>query len=504
MPAVVKDTLREIERELETRRRDDPLKLVYKPHGKQLEFHRSRTPLTLVLGGNRSGKSFSAVADAILYCLGRSTYAEVPEPPVAVYYVMPSLTMFKRAIMPIFKKLAPMSDIRRIYDRETVIKFKNGSELHFISADMRQRRLQGFAADRVYIDETPDEEVFEEMQARIADRKGTIAMVFSPIDVATFWVRDKLYNPWLTGERTDINVIHMPVADENGVSLVPWFNSDDIKKMEQQWPDPNVRAARMYGQFITRSGLVFRSFEKEIHVVTPFKLPREYARWMVIDPQYHRFASLYYGADEHGTYYVTDEYFSQNEPLAGRAERLASIVGKRDRPIPAYVDSANPQDVAELNWHFNRIGASLAAIPLPFQKNIEKMVLRTHALLEPDPARRYPEIAVGKEPLFGAPRILLFNSLCSTWRLAEREMLCSRLLWELGRLSWGKHGKPDKDSADGADCCDCFVYGCSILQTGSFTPDLDAWKSGMRPDDVFLWTLIDRADGRPTQFVRED
>src|SRR3970282_2929505 len=105
-------------------------------------------------------------------------------------------------------------------------------------------------------------------------------------------------------------------------------------------------------------------------------------------------------------------YFSQNEPLARRAERLKLIVGDPDRPIPMYVDSANPQATAELNWHFTRLGVKIGAMPLPFPKHVDKMVLRVHSLLEPYEDNEYPKIT-GMKGVFGSPRLFFFDTLMS-------------------------------------------------------------------------------------------
>jgi len=493
---------KEIEKELRRREHEDPIGLFYKPHQMQQEAHRDRHPVLLVVGGNRSGKTWFAVAEAIYYCTGRTVWAEVPSTAV-VWYVMPSLTMFRRTVLPVFKRLVPRSELVRFSERSGVAKFKNGSELHFLSADMRQRRLQGASVDLAIMDETPDEAVFEELQARVFDRHGRIILVFAPIDVKSYWVRDKYYIPWTAGDRTDIQVILMPVADREGHSLVPHFTDADIKKMETQWPDPSVRAARMYGEFITRTGLVFRSFDPDIHVVPSFEVPLDYARWFVCDPEYHRFAALYYAADDLGNYYVTDEFFSQDDTLARRSERMAAIVGKRDRTIPCYVDSANPQDTAELNWHFQRIGAPIGAVPLPIRKRIEDMVLRTHALLEPDAERLYPKLIPNRGGVYGAPRLFLFDRLMSHWKWDERDMTCSRLIWEMQRLSWGKDGRPDKDSADGSDASDALIYGCSILQLGVRQEQPAMWLQKLPIPDQIIWKAINEQDRYQRVLMRD-
>lgn len=501
-------TIKDLEIELQKREMEDPLALKYVPHEKQIEVHKSRTPVTIVLGGNRTGKTWSAVAEALFTALGRHVYAEVRPPPVVIWYVMPSLPMFRRTILPILRKLAPRSEIVLtkggdiITKKDNIVTFKNNSEIHFLSADMRQRRLQGADVDFGIIDETPDEEVFEELQARVIQRQGRLLLVFAPIDAATYWVRDKLYFPWLGGERPDITVINMPVSDRDGNPLVPYFSRAQIEQMERQWSDPQVRAARMYGEFITRSGVVFRTYDNKVHLVKPFEIPDNFSRWWMVDPQYHRFAALYFAADEEGNYYVTDEFFSQDQNLNYRAERMAAITGDRQVAVPAYVDSANPQDQAELNWHFQRISAPIGAAKLPFAKKVEKMILRTHALLEPDSSRQYPSYT-DKADCHGAPRIFFFNNLTSTWRWNDRDMACSRLLWEMQRLSWGKDGKPDKSSADGSDCCDTLIYGCSIIQSGIHFQPEGEWRKKLSPKHIAIWEAIARQDGVQRGMIRE-
>lgn len=500
-------TIAELERELERRRFEDPLQLVYHPYDKQIQLHRSRTPITLALGGNRSGKSWGAVAETQYYALGRATWAEVPTSPVVVWYVMPSLPMFRRSILPIFRRISPKKEIRRFYERDGIVLYKDLSELHFLSADMKQRRLQGASIDLAIMDETPDESVYDELLARLQDRHGRLILAFAPIDVSLAWVKEKVYLPWVSGERKDIEVVSFPTADRDGNPLVPWFTREDIKRMEDLYPDPDVRAARIYGEFISRAGLLYRSFNPAVHVIPRFDVPDTYARWLVIDPQYHRFACLYFAADDLGSYYVTDEYFSQDENLSARAERIASMVGKRDRAIPAYVDSANPQDVAELNWHFQRIGASVAAVPLPMQKKVDQFTLRVQSLLEPSDERYYPSVVLGDGSqkvvkLLGAPRLLFFSDLCSTWEREGKDLVTSRLFWELKRLSWGKNGKPDKDTADGGDCCDCLAYGCSIMQSGTSRAAPEAWQEGLSESDILMWRLIEESDNQIR--LRED
>jgi phage terminase large subunit-like protein len=483
--------------ELERRKREDPLKYVYQPHEHQQKIHRSRADLTIVLGGNRTGKSYASVAEALLYCEGRSTYAEVPEAPNTVWYVVPTSAVFHDAVEPILDQLINWNNVVSYNKQNKRYKFKNGSVLAIKTSDQRQKRLVGAAVDFVVADEPMPKQVYEELAARLISTKGRMLMVMTPVSEKMdewLWVRDDLYMPWKMGERPDIEVINMPVINQDGTPAVPHLTKEQIKMYEQQYPDPETRAARMLGEFIVRGGLVFSGLDDDINVIEPFDIPDYWHRWLICDPQYHRFAVLMFTVDPEGNYYVVKEYFSEDEPLAKRSERIKAMVGPQDKHIPMYVDYANPQDIQELNYHFNRIGASIGAVPLPMPKRVEDMVLRVHAMLEGHPDRKYHR-ATGLGDIHGAPRLMFFSDLHSIWKHDGRVIEGSRVLWEMNRLSW-KNNKPDKNSAGGGDATDCLIYGCSVVSSTVVKEPTEQWRKGMPERDQTLWDAIIAQDHR--------
>lgn len=491
-------TLEQAVAELERRKREDPLKHVYQPHDYQKLIHASRAPITVVLGGNRTGKTYAAIAEALLYCLGRSTYAETPEAPNTVWYVVPTSSVFYDAVQPIMESLIPWDRVVRHDKKYNRYKFDNGSVLAIKSSDQRQKRLVAAAVDFIVSDEPLPKVVYEELVARLISTGGRMLMVLTPVSEKIdewLWVRDELYVPWEIGERKDIDVIYMPVVDQDGKPAVPHLTQAQVDQMNQQYPDPETRAARMYGEFIVRGGLVFKGFDPEVNLLKRFPVPDHWHKWLICDPQYHRFAVLMFAADDWGNYYVIDEYFSEDEPMARRAERIQAMVGSQDRSIPMYVDYANPQDIQELNYHFGRLKADIGAVQLPMQKNVDKMVLRVHSMLEPSPDRVYHP-ATGLKKVYGAPRLTVFNDLQSIWTHDGHVVRGSRLLWELRRLTWGSSNKPNKDSAGGADATDCLIYGCSIQAVGRPEERKDDWRAGMPTRDQVIWDAIEDQDAR--------
>ena len=496
-------TLQQAVLELERRRRENPLKYVYQPHEFQERIHRSRSNLTLVLGGNRTGKSYASVAEALLYCEGRSTYAEVPEAPNTVWYVVPTSAVFHDAVEPILDQLINWNNVKSYNKQNKRYRFKNGSTLAIKTSDQRQKRLVGAAVDLVIADEPLPKQVYEELAARLISTNGRMLMVMTPVSEKMdewLWVRDDLYIPSRSGDRPDIEIINMPVVDKDGNPAVPHMSKKQIEMYIQQYPDPETRAARMYGEFIIRGGLVFEGLDDDINIVEPFEIPDHWHKWLICDPQYHRFAVLLFTVDPDGNYYVIDEYFSTDEPMALRADRIKAMVGYTDRDLPLYVDYANPQDIQELNYHFSRNGADIGAVPLPMQKRVEDMVLRVHAMLEAHPDRKYHR-ATGMGDIYGAPRLMFFNDLQSSWKHEGRVIVGSRLLWEMKRLSWKKN-KPEKNSAGGADATDCLIYGCSI-QAASRIKDIgETWRDNLSSRDEILWDSIEAQDKRQEQGIQ--
>ena len=505
-----KISLDELVQELQRRERSDPLAEVYEPTARQIEVHKCRTQVCVISGANRSGKTYSMVADALYFCLHRPVYAELPSSPVTVWYIMPSLGMFERAIYPILTRLLPIGVVQSFPVRpQPIMTFTNGSKLYFLSSDMKKRRLAAAAVDQIYMDETPDEAAYDELQARTMSTRGRIILGFLP-EQTSEWVETRLEIPWRAGDRRDISCITIPIADEDtGESLVPWFTKKDIDDFKRKWPDPAVQAARIYGRRVKQAGMVFKTYEPIVHHVPPFDIPRNWLRWLVCDPQYARFACLWFAADENSNYYISDEFFSQEATLRHRAERMAALTdarGKVDpqRPLPVYVDSANPTDIAELNWHFSELSIPLAALKLPFTKvkNIrhdESMILRLHSLLESDADRPYPKIARegvvwDGEVLYGAPRIFFFETLYSVWYLDGVVQYGSRLFWELEHYKWGKDGRPDAKTADGGDTCDTLMYGSNIMGKGRQAPLTDPRTARLSLKDRVTWNLIHRHD----------
>src|SRR6266540_6414928 len=89
-----------------------PNNFQYKPHPKQVVFHRSIANGRQYVGGNRSGKTTSGINEDIWWLTGRHPYIKLPEPPILGRVLTVDFKNgWNKIIMPQLKQWIPPSDL---------------------------------------------------------------------------------------------------------------------------------------------------------------------------------------------------------------------------------------------------------------------------------------------------------------------------------------------------------------------------------------------------------
>ena len=167
-----------------------------------------------------------------------------------------------------------------------------------------------------------------------------------------------------------------------------------------------------------------------------------------------RFAFVLGAADRDKRMHLLEEYYSEKETLSVRADYIHNMLtgyGASDR-VPIWGDSANPQDIMELNDAFKRMGSGYRC------RRVRKTSVE---------GKHYRAACVERlNDLLGRKALLFRRGIGDElkWHKGRsvasegREMTGSRLLWEIRnwRYPVAKGGKaqqqdPDDDTADGSD-----------------------------------------------------
>lgn len=350
-----RDELKTLQSELNARR-IEALRL-YKPTPKQWEFHTCMASETLVIGGNRSGKSLCTfVEDAWaatgthpvedkyrkeggnLVIIGQN-WKHIGLVVVPYLFRAGAFKIIRDAQTGMFRAFDPVADADRLKEAKPapplipprmiksfswVLKsagylnsceLMNGWTIYCFSSEGDPP--QGFQADRVHIDEDLNNESWvPEMQARLADRKGLFnwsAMPHSKNE-ALIGLNERCEKAEEQNNDRDIKRFVLRFLDN------PHIDSDEKRKMVERWSaiGDDVLRQRSEGEFITDSILVYPNWNPSIHGFSRDGLPNgqvpaDWCRYAIIDPGHAVTAVLFAAVPpDEKTILLYDELYIRN------------------------------------------------------------------------------------------------------------------------------------------------------------------------------------------------
>jgi len=500
------EDLRHMEKWAQERARlmeEDPLNYGFPPHAAQLRVHRATHDEVFLVAANRWGKSVTGMRESLWRATGTHPHKKI-KPHRVIWCGFVDFSFYNKVTKRHFQDWVPKGRLIQFHESEKWAKFKRSDggtcTVYFLSYESGRESWQGGAVDFVWLDEELPEDIYQEASARLIDTRGQMLMTQTPVS-GLGWAYDQIYVPSTMGMRPETLVVQGGLAArddsreyEVGDSLVPHMDRDQILRFAKNIKNPDERAIRIFGEFKGRSGGVYKMYDPEVHVIPAFKTPRYYEIWGGIDPGFHGFAALFFAMDPKGRVYVVDEYFSQQENHTTRAkalwDKITSAFNLDDEEyFVFYCDTANPQDIMELNSWAQEIGARMVFASLDQGlKAREAGVQRVQEYLHPVDTRATPRAVMREAPPKGEPLLYFFDTLESYWMEEEEGVDSSRVLWEISRYVWRKarrneaHPKdPDEKSAGGAHALAALRYGIMARMGAPEEPEPDSTKQGWDP-----------------------
>ena len=324
--------------------------LAYRPLPAARAFHASPAKNRWLFGGNRSGKSESNIGyDLSSFALGLHPYRRTPKNAVIWATANTWELVGKLLWMEKIRAYLPIGQIASIVwhnkqaDIPKEIRLRNGNVIEAKAYEQGRKAFEGRAIDAFYGDEqckTDSEGIWQEIQARLLDKNGFSAQSMTPI----------LYQPWLEDRirgLPDADAVFYADLNANRKSRGGYVDDREIDAMIAEWPE-EVQETRIKGHFAAFMGAVFKSFNRDTHVVKPFEIPKDWTRYRSIDLGYNNpFVCLWLARDHDRRWYVYAEHYQSQERLAVHAERIKAISG-RGRYRATFCDH-DAQERAELN-----------------------------------------------------------------------------------------------------------------------------------------------------------
>lgn len=351
--------------------------------------------ILIVAGGNRSGKTEVGAAITIAYALGRDYFKgdpawswvqNLPIPDqkknrniwlVGLDYKVLKDVIWREKLLaganhPGF--LPKDDSIENILERDQQIFFTKGPVISGKSADSGREKFQSASVDLAWIDEECDAEIFDECYQRTVDCGGRIIVTVTPlIDINSGVKTPWIYNLWedMRNGRKDIAFVNLSVLDN---PIVP---EAEKQKLLEKWKGHPEERARLFGEFVRRSGLVYPNWDRKVHVKRTNPPPDWYTIVSIDPAATGPTAALWSRVDPSGNIHLYREYLMADLPVS---EHVANIKNRnrgdkvdlwlidptwgRQRTAEnhktgqqLYRDSGLPVRLAEVDSDFGRLAA---------------------------------------------------------------------------------------------------------------------------------------------------
>lgn len=335
------------------RRRCEALRL-YEPLDVQRAFHASGARIRLARGSNRSGKTLCCAVEVARAVTGQDPHGKYPLENGRWYCVAKDLTQLGEVVWPKLSRAGAFKMIRdsvtgrwRAYRpwepedqaRESEAKLApplipprfiasiawtnkakgqpkrvvltNGWELSFYTSEGKPPQgsdINGWWFDEEIIDAS----WFPEMSARVLDRHGSGIWSATP-QAGT----EQLFELHERAEKAKAEHVEHPAVEEFVVLLKdnPHMSARAKLALAEDLQSEDDYQVRIMGEFVVPSFRVYPEFSLTRHTIAQFPVPREWCRYLVVDPGHQVCAVLFAAVappheQEHaGHVYLYDELY---------------------------------------------------------------------------------------------------------------------------------------------------------------------------------------------------
>ena len=337
-------------------------------------------------GAAGGGKSYAQIVDALIYALKypgskqlilRRTYPELDKS-----IIRQSLALYPAKL---FKYTA---------STHTGI-FYNGSIIDYGYCDGENDvfRYQSAEFDVIRFDELTHftRDMYIYLQSRLRGVNGYPKQMKSstnPGGVGHKWVKERFIDisppmdKTLIGEQSRIFIPSL-VTDN---SFLMAKDKSYIKRLENL-PEKE-RKALLYGSWDIFEGQYFNEWNRDIHTCNPFKLPKEYKRYIAMDYGLDMLAAYFIAVDEKENAYVYKEIYQSNLIISRAANAIKGRINEDITAIYAPPDMWNRRQDSGKS-----VAGIFAAMGLPLTKSVNDRETGWYAVKE------YLQIKEGKSRL---------------------------------------------------------------------------------------------------------
>ena len=229
--------------------------------------------------------------------------------------------------------------------------FKNGNVFDILTYEMSTQQFEGWKGDLAWFDEPPPRDKFIATMRGLVDTRGRCWLTLTPLKQP--WIYDELYiraqnDPSYFCVTMDIEDNLRRLVEGKPVGFLSRQAIDDFEKTLSE----EEKEARLHGKFLHLTGLIFKEFNPEIHVIERSGIQPHWTRYMAIDPHPRLpTACLWLAIDEKDSLYVYDEL-----KFSGSVKDLAFMIKAQEGSLVAnrrFIDPSADKTESKLTYSVN-------------------------------------------------------------------------------------------------------------------------------------------------------
>lgn len=308
---------------------------LYTPHPKQLETHQSPARFKILNWGRRTGKSLFAMNHTLIEATKR----------VGRYWIVaPTYRQAKNIYwLDVLPNTIPKELIAKKNESELIIHLINGSLIELKGADnpdsLRGAGIKGLILDE-YAFMSPS--VWETiLRPTLVDSGGWAIFISTPNGFNHFYDLAEYaqgHDSYFYSHATSYDNPHIPNQE------IDDLRDDYIAKGKE-----NEFYQEYMGEFRKMSGLVYKTFDRKIHVVDPKDVPETGTHLLSVDFGYtNPMAAVFVLVDRDDNWWVYDELYDTGLVTEQAVNIIQTKMGQH-RFSTMVGDSAAAQEIANFN-----------------------------------------------------------------------------------------------------------------------------------------------------------
>lgn len=211
----------------------------------------------------------------------------------------------------------------------TKYELKNGSVFDILTHEQTTEQFEGWRGHLAWFDEPPPRDKYVATLRGLVDYGGRHWLTLTPLTQP--WIYDEIY----TSMDKDYNFVVTIDIREN-----KYLGEKEIKDFEKTLTEEE-KSARLHGKFLHLTGLIYKEFDSNIHVISPPEIKSHWSRYMAIDAHERTpTAVVWVAVDEKENHYLYDELKLKDMDC----EMMAQAIQAQEGNLKAQVKLIDPHN----------------------------------------------------------------------------------------------------------------------------------------------------------------